>query len=452
VKHRLVSIGRQAFHAQNQRSSPEGAHVGEVVLELLPSEDRRISTGAIAKRWSDLVGAVPGAKELTFASDFISAGSPIDIQLRGPEGVSLPDAARFLRERLDAYPGVFDIADSFQAGKHEVKLEILADAEPLGLSMKDLARQVRQAFYGEEAQRIQRGRDEVKVMVRYPEDERRSLADLDQMKIRTAAGAEVPFWSVARASFGRAFADIKRTNRERVVNVTADVDRSRITPNEVMADLRAHVFPDLRARFPGIALGTEGEMADQAKALGGLARSYPVALMAIFALLAIPLNSWIQPLIIMSVIPFGIVGAVVGHLLMGQAMSFPSVIGIVALSGVVVNASLVLVATVNRLREEGYTLRDAVEESGAARFRPIVLTAVTTFAGLSPLLLETSLQAQILRPMAISMGFGVIFATALTLFMVPCFYLLIEDLQRWWRHPRGSRPKPVSRAPETEAA
>jgi len=453
VQHRLVSVGREAFRSQNQRTTHEGSHVGEVVLELVPAERRRISTGAVAKRWSDLAGEIPGAKELTFASDFISAGSPIDLQLRGGAEVSLPDAARYMRDRLAEYPGVFDIADSFQAGKREVKLDILDDAEPLGLSMEDLARQVRQAFYGEEAQRIQRGRDEVKVMVRYPARERVSLADLDELRIRTRDGAEVPFWSVAEASYGRGFADIQRTNRERVVNVTADVDRSKVTPNEVMADLRANVLPELRERFPGIDVGTEGEMEDQSKAVGGLSRAYPIALLAIFALLAIPLNSYIQPLIIMSVIPFGVVGAVAGHLIMGHAMSFPSVIGIVALSGVVVNASLVMVATVNRLRADGMSLREAVEESGTARFRPIVLTAVTTFAGLSPLLLETSLQAQILRPMAISMAFGVIFATAITLFMVPCCYLIIEDFQRWWQRPRRPRPRPVKHAPAgTEAA
>jgi multidrug efflux pump subunit AcrB len=452
VKHRLVSLGREAFRAQNQRGSHEGSHVGEVVLELVPSEQRRVSTGAISKRWSDLVGVIPGAKELTFASDFLSAGSPVDLQLRGPADVSLPDAARFLRERLAEYPGVFDIADSFQAGKREVKLDILPDAEPLGLSMQDLASQVRQAFYGEEAQRIQRGRDEVRVMVRYPEDERRSLADLDHLRIRTADGAEVPFWSVARASHGRGFSDIQRTNRERVVNVTADVDRSQITPNEVMADLDTNVFPQLRQRFPGITVGTEGEMADQTKALGGLMSAYPIALLVIFTLLAIPLNSYIQPLIIMSVIPFGIVGAVAGHLFAGLSVSFPSIMGIVALSGVVVNASLVLVVKVNRLRDEGRTLREAVVEGAASRFRPIVLTAVTTFAGLTPLMLEGSLQAQSLIPMAISLAFGVLFATVITLVLVPCSYIILEDIARLWKRPHRLRPRAVPIESKTQAA
>jgi len=452
VLHRLVSIGRRAFVQENTMSLASGGHVGEVVLELLPAERREISTGDIARRWSDLTGDVPGSKDLTFASDLFSAGSPIDIQLRGPETVSLPDAAAFLEEKLAVYPGVYDIANSFLAGKRELRLEILPEAEPLGVTMQDLARQTRQAFYGEEVQRIQRGRDDVKVMVRYPEEERRSLANLDELRIRTRQGAEVPFWSVARVIPGRGYADIRRTDRLRTVNVTADVDTSRVTANEVMADLYADVVPELQRRFPGIALGKEGELEDQGKAFGGLLAGYPLAMLAIFALLAIPLNSYIQPLIIMSVIPFGIVGAVAGHMLTGRTLSFPSVMGIVALSGVVVNASLVLVVKVNRMREEGRTLREAVVEGAASRFRPIVLTAVTTFAGLTPLMLEGSLQAQILIPMAISLAFGVLFATVITLVVVPCGYLILEDLARLWTRPRRRRPQAVKLGSRDAAA
>jgi multidrug efflux pump subunit AcrB len=452
VLHRLVSIGRRAFIQENTISTASGGHVGEVVLELLPSEEREISTGDIARRWSELVGAVPGAKDLTFASDLFSAGAPIDLQLRGAEDVDLPAAAGFLKDKLALYPGVYDIADSFLAGKRELQLEILPDAEPLGVTMEDLARQTRQAFYGEEIQRIQRGRDDVKVMVRYPESERRSLANLDELRIRTRQGAEVPFWSVAQVDPGRGYADIRRTDRRRTVNVTADVDTSRVTANEVMADLEANVLPELYRRYPGVRLGSEGELEDQGKAFGGLLAGYPLAMLAIFALLAIPLNSYVQPLIIMSVIPFGIVGAVSGHLLAGRAMSFPSVMGIVALSGVVVNASLVLVVKVNRLREEGKTLREAVVDAAASRFRPIVLTAVTTFAGLTPLMLEGSLQAQILIPMAISLAFGVVFATVITLVLVPCSYLIIEDLTRLWKQPRKRRPKAVKLSSQDAAA
>jgi multidrug efflux pump subunit AcrB len=452
VLHRLVSIGRRAFVHENSISRARGGHVGEVVLELLPSEGRSISTGEIARRWSDLTGAVPGAKDLTFESELFSAGSPIDIQLRGPPTVPLPEVADFLQEKLSLYPGVYDIADSFLAGKRELQLEILPDAELLGVTMHDLARQTRQAFYGEEVQRIQRGRDDVKVMVRYPEEERRSLANLDELRIRTRQGAEVPFWSVAKVESGRGYADIRRTDRQRTVNVTADVDPSRITANEVMADLEAHVLPELQQRWPGVVFGSEGELEDQGKAFGGLLAGYPLAMLAIFALLAIPLNSYIQPLIIMSVIPFGIVGAVAGHLLTGHTVSFPSVMGIVALSGVVVNASLVLVVKINRMREVGGTLREAVVAGAASRFRPIVLTAVTTFAGLTPLMLEGSLQAQSLIPMAISLAFGVLFATVITLVLVPCGYLIVEDIARLRTRPHELRPRAVNLRPHDEAA
>jgi multidrug efflux pump subunit AcrB len=452
VGHELVSIGRMAFRSHGSARRSGGGHLGEVVLELLPSQERRIGSGAIAQRWRELTGPIPGAKELSFATDVFSAGNPIDLQLRGPAEISLTEAAEAVKQVLAGYPGVIDITDSFETGKREVQLELLPEAEPLGLSMEDLARQVRQAFYGEEAQRIQRGRDDVRVMVRYPEAQRRSLADLENMRIRSADGAEVAFSAVARARPGRGYADIQRTDRQRVVNVTAGVDRSRITANEVLEDLRKTALPQLAQRFPGLRVAFEGEQEDQAKAFGGLLRGYPVALLAIFALLAVPLGSYLQPLIIMSVIPFGVVGAVAGHMIMRQPLSFPSVIGIVALSGVVVNASLVLVTTVNRHRATGRGAREAVELAGAGRFRPIVLTAMTTFVGLTPLMLEGSTQAQVLIPMAISLAFGVVFATAITLILVPCGYVILEDLVRAVRRPRGPRPVPAVPGTRDEAA
>jgi multidrug efflux pump subunit AcrB len=450
VRHTLVSLGQQSFGAMNRRTEESGSHVGEVVLELLPSEQRKIGTRAIAQHWRERIGEIPDATEVVLVTDLFSAGSAIDLQLRGSRDAPLAEAAAAVRGRLAQYPGVVDIADSFRPGKREIQLEILPEAEPLGLAMEDLARQVRQAFYGEEAQRIQRGRDDVRVMVRYPESERRSLADLENMRIRTADGVEVPFFSVARAHFGRGFADIRRTNRRRVVNVTADVDRSRTTSNRVVADFRENALPAILARYPGVSVALEGEQDDQQKAVGGLLTAYGGALLAIYVLLAIPLGSYLQPLVIMAVIPFGIVGAVGGHLLMGRAMSFPSLLGVVALSGVVVNASLVLVVAVNRRRAAGDSLRKALEHAGTSRFRPILLTAVTTFAGLTPLMLETSLQAQILIPMAVSLAYGVVFATAITLFLLPCAYLILEDVARLWR--RRQRVVGGPRPPRNAAA
>ncbi len=437
ILHTQSTVGEQPFMEQQSqtpqsagRVSVGGSHLGEVVLALTSSEDRDISTSEIAQQWRELVGPVPDAVELSFASSLFSAGAAIDIQLRGSELGSLRTAARELKEVLRTYPGVVDISDSFRVGKKEVKLALLPTGEALGLSLQDLARQVRQAFYGDEVQRIQRGRDDVRVMVRYPEAERRSLGDLEDMRIRTPDGREVPFRTVARAELGRGFATIHRTDRQRVVNVTADVDRKITTENEVLADLLATRMPGILADHPTVHFSLEGAQREQRKAFAGLLRWYGFALFAIFALLAIPLRSYVQPLLIMSVIPFGLVGAILGHMLMGKDLAFMSVMGIIALSGVVVNSSLVLVHFVNGRLAEGASLANAVREAGVARFRPIVLTSVTTFAGLTPLLLERSTQAQFLIPMAISLAFGVIFATVITLFIVPSGTLALEDLHR----------------------
>ncbi len=434
VRHALSAIGQQPFRSSQDgppgsRGAGLGGHLGEVTIELVPGDERRISTREVAQRWRELVGPVAGAEELLFASSLFSAGEEIHIQLQGPDVEQLEEAADRVKEALAGFPGVIDIADSFRSGKNEVKLAILPEAESLGLGLRDLARQVRQGFYGEEAQRVQRGRDDVRVMVRYPESERRSLGDLEHMRVRTPAGDEVPFDAVARAQVGRGYSTIRRADRERIVSVTADVDRSQTTGNEVLAALRAGPLPAILRDYPGTSYRLEGIQNEQARALGGLATAYPVALFAIYALLAIPLGSYAQPLLIMSVIPFGMVGAIAGHVLTRQGLSFMSVQGMIALTGVVVNSSLILVHNTNERRAAGSGLREAVIDSAVARFRPIVLTSLTTFAGLTPLLLERSVQAQFLIPMATSLAFGVIFATAITLVLLPCASLILEDLR-----------------------
>ncbi len=295
-------------------------------------------------------------------------------------------------------------------------------------------------------------------MVRYPELDRRSLGDLENIRIRTPEGAEVPFTTVAYADRGRGYAAIRRTDRKRVVNVTADVDRNVTTANDVMANLLEGGLGELLADHPSVSFSLAGEQREQARAAGGLASAYVIALVAVYALLAIPLRSYFQPLLIMSVIPFGVVGAVFGHWFMGPiapllrgelalgppvSMAFMSMIGMVALSGIVVNASLVMVHYVNECRDEGQSIVDAVRSAGVARFRPIVLTTLTTFAGLTPLMLEKSVQAQFLIPMAISVAWGVVFATGITLLVVPCGYLILEDLRRLLPNTRREREQTV---------
>jgi multidrug efflux pump subunit AcrB len=450
VKHVLVSIGEQPSRAgQTQQPGSQGdasfaaSHLGEVTVELLPAEERSVRAKEITDRWRDLTGPVPDAVELLFTSSFFNFGDPIAVQLRGPDVDQLREAAERLKAELAEYPGVRDIRDSFRSGKREIKLSILPAAEALGLTLADLGRQVRQAFYGEEAQRIQRGRDDIRVMVRYPQSERHSLGDLDNLRIRTADGIEVPFHSVARAEEGRGYASIRRTNRQRVIDVTADVNEETTTANEVIAALQSGVLLELMSHYPGMTYTLEGQQREQAETLQNLMRWFGIAMLAIYMLLAIPLRSYMQPLLIMSVIPFGLVGAILGHLLLGHNLSMLSIMGLIASTGVVVNSSLVLVHRVNQLREQDASRFDSVRDAGLSRLRPIALTCACTFVGLSPLLFNRSFTAQFLIPMATSLAFGVLFTTFITLFLVPALYLITDDLGDFWRRRRARRHPPA---------
>jgi multidrug efflux pump subunit AcrB len=446
IRHFLASVGAQPFRtSEGPRGlsvSADGAasHLGEVNLELAPAEEREIGSSEIAQRWRDKVGSIPDAVELTYSSSLFSSGEAINVEVSGPEVEQLRAFAVALKDELRSYPGVQDIADSFRAGKKEIQLKITPEAEAAGLTQASLARQVRQAFYGEEAQRIQRGRDDVKVMVRLPEERRRSLQALDDLRIRTPDGGEIPFATAATTGISRGPSSIQRTNRRRVVNITADVDISRANANEVLADLESNVLPRLLADYPGIRYSLEGEQQEQRETMAGLARGFGIAMLVIYGLLAIPFKSYFQPLIVMSAIPFGLIGAVWGHLIMGIDLAILSVFGIVALTGVVVNDSLVMVDFTNRARAAGRPLAEAIRKAGTSRFRPILLTSLTTFAGLTPILIERSLQAQFLIPMAISLAFGVLFATVITLILVPASYAIQEDIRHGFRQLFGSEP------------
>ncbi|MCG8458516.1 MAG: efflux RND transporter permease subunit [Holophagales bacterium] len=408
-------------------ASGSGSHLAEVNVELLPSEVRGLSSSDIMARWREAVGEVPGATALTYTASIFEAGDAVSVQLAHSNFDTLLRATEDLEGRIAEFPGTKEIADSFEPGKLELELGLTDTGRALGLELDDLARQVRAGFYGEEVQRIQRGRNDVRVMVRYPEEERRSLGDVEQMRIRLADGSEVPFRSVATVEEGRGFANISRVDRRRVVTVTADVDEATANANEINQELRQQVLPSLVASYPGLSFDFEGEQREQADSLGSLRRNFFVALLVIYGLLAIPFRSYTQPLIVMSVIPFGFVGAVAGHLLMGMNMSLLSFFGIVALTGVVVNDSLIMIDLVNRERRAGIPMEVAIRDAGKRRFRPILLTTLTTFMGLSPMIFETSLQARFLIPMALSLGFGIVFATAITLILVPVVYRILED-------------------------
>jgi len=413
--------------------NPSGGHLAEVTIQMVPGQEREVSTLEVAQRWRQAVGTVPDVVELSFNSSSFSTGAEIDLQLEGGDLEELRDVAAKFRERLADYPGVLDISDSFRAGKKEIQLEILPAGEALGLSLGMLASQVRQAFFGEEVQRIQRGRDDVRVMLRYTENERRTLSALDGMRIRTRDGSEVPFATVARATLGTGFSSIKRIDGRRVVNVTADVDRTVITANEILAQFGNGPVQEIMRDHPRVTFGLEGSQREQGETFAALLPLFGLALFVIYSLLAIPLRSYTQPLLIMSVIPFAFAGAIWGHIIMKafgllDSLAIMSVMGFVAASGVVVNSSLVLVHAVNRRRDEGLSMRDAVVEAAVSRCRPIVLTSLTTFAGLAPLLLNRSVQAGVLIPMATSVAWGVILATVVTLLVVPAGYLILEDI------------------------
>ena len=406
-----------------------GDAAGVIFAELYRGDDRPLSSDELIGMWRDRTGEIPGMKELTFSgAENIGGGAPLSFNLTGNNLVVLEKAARALEDKLAEYTGIFDIRNSSNSGGQEIRLEIKPEAEALGLTMSSLGRQVRQAFYGEEAQRIQRGQSELKVMVRYPLEDRRSIADLENMRIRTPEGAEVPFSSVAEVSFGQAYSSITRQNRKRAVTVSADIDEETVEPGEIIEDLAENYIPELLSRYPGVEYGLEGSSLEEFEFVRNITVASIAAMFLIYALIAIPLHSYVQPLIIMSVIPFGMIGAVGGHIIMGKALSMFSLFGLIALAGVVVNDSLILIDFINKARQKGVDRYEAVVRSGKERFRPIVLTSLTTAAGLMPIMLETSFQAQFVIPMAISLSFGILFATVITLFLIPSLYLLQQDL------------------------
>jgi multidrug efflux pump subunit AcrB len=421
----LVSIGWSGGGRPGISGNPE---IGQVTMELVPPEDRLspVTTSEIVNAWRRQIGPIPGAKELNFRAEIGRSGDPINVQLTGADFAQLTGISAAIQARLAEYPGIYDIQDSFDQGKQEILLRLKPQAELLGLTNTDLGRQVRAAFFGAEAQRIQRGRDDVRVMIRYPKQQRQNSASLETMKIRTPDGVAVPISQVADAQLGSGFSTIRRVNRNRAVNVTADADKETVDVNRVAADLRVFL-DDLLRDYPGVRYSFEGELREQRESVGSLLYGVGFVLFAIYGLLAIPFKSYLQPLMVMLVIPYSIGGAIVGHMIMGMNLSFMSMLGLMALCGVVVNDSLVLVDFINRRRREGMPLIEAVMTAGSKRFRPILLTSITTFAGLLPLLLETSTQAQFLVPMAVSLGFGILFGTLLSLLLVPASYLILED-------------------------
>ncbi len=401
-----------------------------IQVHMVPPQERSVSTGDFTKRWRRATGNVAGIENMKFKEDFGGPGhgAALTVELQHRDTEILEQASGELADALSLYPIVSDIDDGFAPGKDQLDFTLNAKGYQLGLTPMELARQIRNAYYGNKVITQLRGRNEIKIMVRGPENERKAEYYLDEMLITTPAGVQVPLKDIADIKRGKAFTTITRRDGRRVVSVSCDV-----TPpsqsDMILDDLKRETLPQLKEKYNGLNYSFEGKQADRRESMAALGRGMILALLVVYVMLAIPFKSYIQPSIIMTSIPFGIVGAIAGHLIMGYSLSILSMFGIVALSGVVVNDSLVLIDLANRKVRDGDSHYAAVVNAGIQRFRPILLTTLTTFFGLMPMIFETSRQARFLVPMAISLGFGVLFSTLIILILVPALYIIVEDVK-----------------------
>lgn len=412
------------------------SNIGRVMIEMMPPEkrDESITSTKLVSEWRQLIGPLPGVETLTFRAEIGRSGDPIDVQLRGSDITRLNAAAKEVKQTLSTVSGVFDITDSFSKGKQEIQFTLKPQAETLGISLSDLARQVRNSYFGVEVQRIQRGREDVRVMLRLAQEERGSLEGLNSLLINTPAGGKIPLSQLAKLSYGKSPASIYRINRQRTLNITADVDKENADIEAIKRRIIADAT-DIVSNYPGVSFSLEGEAREQEESNYNLLISLGFVLFAIYILLAIPFKSYVQPFVVMGVIPFGAAMATIGHWIMGMPLSIMSMMGMLALTGVVVNDSLVLVDYINQQRRKyGESLTDAVLHAGVRRLRPVMLTSLTTFAGLMPLIFEKSTQAQFLIPMAVSLGFGILLSTLVTLVLVPLLYYKATHVKHWARN------------------
>ncbi len=420
--------------AKGVRSTING-HTGRINFELLDPDHRPVSTKEFTDRWRKATGKISGLENIRFRDTQGGPGGGSDtltVELSHRSMEVLEQASEDLAESLRSFPMVRDIDDGFSDGKPQIDFSITPAGRALGLTSSEIARQVRNSYYGAESIRQQRGRNEIRVMVRLPEAERDTEFSLEEMIVRTPAGTEVPLREVVETKRGRAYTSITRRDGRRVISVSADVQPREQTP-QILAELKGELMPELIQKYNGLSYSFEGKQADQRESIGGLISGLLLALLLIYVLLAIPFRSYFQPIIIMISVPFGIIGAVLGHLLLGYSLSMLSLFGVVALTGVVVNDSLVFIDFANQRRRAGATMHDAVVTAGIQRFRPILLTTLTTFFGLMPMIMETSRQARFLIPMSISLGFGILFATGITLLLIPALIMILEDFGNLWR-------------------
>ncbi len=406
-----------------------GPNQAQISLILAPAEERLVSSSEVARRWREGIGPIAGVEYLMFKNDLVRMGDNIHIRLAAKDFDLLEEGGELIRQALARYPGVSDISFDLERGERELQLRLRPEARALGLTAWKLGQQVRDAFYGAEALRFMRGENEVWVMVKYPEEARRHLYDLYNMRVATPDGSRIPIVKAAEIVETESFSVINRVDRHRVINITASVDERRANAREILADLKAGVLKQLKEQHPELKIKFEGESRASSETLGSMKRGFTAVLAVMYILLAVPFRSYTLPFVVMCAIPFGVVGAVLGHMLLGYNLSIMSLFGMVALSGVVINDSLLLLDYVRIVKAKGLRGIEAMVAASTRRFRPILLTSLTTFFGLAPMLLETSIQARFLVPMAISLAFGILFATVITLVIIPALYLAFEDLK-----------------------
>ncbi len=416
-----------------------GSHSAQILVEIVPMQYRQgekaLPAREINQMWREAVGPIAGAERVSFgALGGGPRGTPIEIQLMGNNFDNLEKASDEIQTRLATYEGVFDIRDDFSPGKKELKFNIRPEAKTLGVSLSDLARQVRQAFFGAEPLRVQRGRNEIRVRVQYPEDERQYLSKFEDMKVVTASGDRVPLAQVAEVEFGRGYSVINRSDRRRIVTVSADLDETKGNAEEIVAEMNEGFLQEVTSKYEGLIYSLEGQVSARQESMGSLKVGFIYALLAIFCLLGTQFRSYVQPLIIMFGIPISLIGVILGHYVLGISITLISVFGIVALAGIVVNDALVLLDFINRrfVDNPAMDVEEAALSGGQARFRAIVLTSMTTIAGLLPIMAEKSMQAQFLKPMAVSLAFGLFTATILNLLVTPALYMIVADIKKFF--------------------
>ncbi|MEZ6117434.1 MAG: efflux RND transporter permease subunit [Pirellulaceae bacterium] len=414
--------------AEGIKTNVRGQNFIDVEIVMRPPDERDMTANEVIELWRDSIGDLPGVYQVTFEAESGPGGfrQDISIDLSHSDIDVLEKASKAFVARAEQFANSRDVSDNYNKGKTQYDFQLRPEGRALGLTDEELGEQLRGAFFGSLALRLLRGTNEIEVRVKLPEEQREDIHHLEDLVIRTPRGAEVPLLDVAEVKQNEAFTAIHRRNGRRVVNVSMDIEPKRAI-TQVIASLRNEVLPELRKDYPGLTWTFEGSNAEMRRATSSLWGSFGLAMAVIYSLLAIAFRAYIQPLIVLVAIPFGIVGAVLGHMALGYDISLVSLMGVVALSGVVINDSLIMIDYANRYRGDGSAL-DAISQAGIRRFRPILLTTLTTFGGLMPLIFEKSLQAQYIIPMAISLGFGILFSTAIILVLVPCLYMILEDV------------------------